>query len=213
MHARPLFLLPFACAAIALLQKAPAPVHAQTQTSVALEGQVTSAEEGPMEGVLVSAKRADSTITITVVSDRQGRYRFPLSRLGPGRYGLRIRAVGYDLEGPDSTEIVAGRTVSADLKLRAARDLGLPADERGMACELSWDGRTARLGARLLSLPHLRARHPFPARCKRVRFGHRANVRISAAGLPVDATANPLAADWSRDTVPRAPCGRVAAPG
>jgi virginiamycin B lyase len=123
MRARALFLLPFACAAFALLQKAPAPVHAQTQTSVALEGQVTSAEEGPMEGVLVSAKRADSTITITVVSDQQGRYRFPPSRLGPGRYGLRIRAVGYDLEGPDSADVVAGRTVSADLKLRAARDL------------------------------------------------------------------------------------------
>ena len=123
MRARALFLLPFACAAFALFQKAPAPVHAQTQTSVALEGQVTSAEEGPMEGVLVSAKRADSTITITVVSDQQGRYRFPLSRLGPGRYGLRIRAVGYDLDGPDSADVVAGRTVSADLKLRAARDL------------------------------------------------------------------------------------------
>ena len=43
----------------------------------ALTGQVTSAEEGPMEGVLVSAKRAGSTITITVVSDEQGRYSSP----------------------------------------------------------------------------------------------------------------------------------------
>src|SRR6202521_2424738 len=114
MRSRSLFLLPFACAAIALFQKAPAPVHAQTQTSVALEGQVTSAEEGPMEGVLVSARRADSTITITVVSDQQGRYRFPQARLDPGRYSLRIRAVGYDLEGHDSVEVVATRTASAD---------------------------------------------------------------------------------------------------
>ena len=43
----------------------------------ALTGQVTSTEEGPMEGVLVSAKKAGSTITITVVSDEQGRYSFP----------------------------------------------------------------------------------------------------------------------------------------
>src|SRR5271169_29846 len=123
MRARALVLLPFACAALAVFQKGPAPVHAQTQTSVALEGQVTSPEEGPMEGVLVSAKKADSTITITVVSDQQGRYRFPQARLEPGRYALRIRAVGYDLEGPDSVEVVARRSASADLKLRAARDL------------------------------------------------------------------------------------------
>src|SRR5437879_5025609 len=87
----------FVCAAISLVQRAPVPVHAQAKPSVALEGQVTSAEEGPMEGVLVSAKKADSTITVTVVSDQQGRYRFPEARLAPGRYALRIRAVGYDL--------------------------------------------------------------------------------------------------------------------
>jgi hypothetical protein len=69
MRARALFLLPFFCAGMALFQKGPAPVHAQTQASVALEGQVTSAEEGPMEGVLVSARKAGSTITIPVVSD------------------------------------------------------------------------------------------------------------------------------------------------
>ena len=35
-----------------------------------LTGQVTSAQQGPMEGVLVSAKREGSTITTTVVTDR-----------------------------------------------------------------------------------------------------------------------------------------------
>ena len=38
----------------------------------ALNGIVTSADEGPMEGVLVSAKGAGSSVTITVVSDAQG---------------------------------------------------------------------------------------------------------------------------------------------
>ena len=37
-----------------------------------------------MEGVLVSAKRADSTMTVTVATDAQGRYSFPRSRLEPG---------------------------------------------------------------------------------------------------------------------------------
>ena len=95
----------------------------QAQSSAALGGRVTSAEEGPMEGVLVSAKRAASTITVTVVSDAQGRYHFPTARLQPGTYALRIRAVGYDLEGPLNVEVKAGETATADLKLTPARDL------------------------------------------------------------------------------------------
>src|SRR5206468_7486846 len=35
-------------------------LSAETQSSVALTGQATSAEEGPMEGVIVSAKKAGS---------------------------------------------------------------------------------------------------------------------------------------------------------
>ena len=76
-----------------------------------------------MEGVLVSAKRAASTITVTVVSDAQGRYHFPSAKLPPGAYALRIRAVGYDLEGPQNVEVKAGETATVDLKLTPARDL------------------------------------------------------------------------------------------
>ncbi len=47
-------------------------VTAQTPSPSALAGKVTSQEEGAMEGVLVSAKRAGSTMTITVVSNAQG---------------------------------------------------------------------------------------------------------------------------------------------
>ena len=81
---------------------------AQAQTQDALIGQITSAEEGAMEGVLVSAKKTGSTITISVVSDAQGRYSFPAARLEPGQYSLRIRAIGYDLDRPASVE-VSGR--------------------------------------------------------------------------------------------------------
>jgi streptogramin lyase len=96
--------------------------RAQTPSPPALSGRVSSAEEGPMEGVLVSAKMTSSTITITVVSDEQGRYWFPSSKLPPGEYGLRIRAVGYDLDSPNTVEIGAGKTATADLKLRKAID-------------------------------------------------------------------------------------------
>ncbi len=39
-----------------------------------------------MEGVLVTAKKAGSTIATTVVTDKDGRYSFPASRLEPGDY-------------------------------------------------------------------------------------------------------------------------------
>ena len=45
--------------------------------SAALSGQVSSAEEGTMEGVLVSAKKEGSTITTTVVIERQGPVQLP----------------------------------------------------------------------------------------------------------------------------------------
>ena len=63
----------------------------------ALVGQVTSQEEGPMEGVVVSAKKDGSTITVSVISDDKGHFSFPASRLEPGHYTLKIRAVGYNL--------------------------------------------------------------------------------------------------------------------
>jgi virginiamycin B lyase len=109
--------------AIACFAYFQAPGLAQTSHSIALTGQVTSVEEGPMEGVLISAKKAGSPMTITVVSDEQGRYRFPSSKLPPGQYGLRIRAVGYDLESPGAVEVGSGHAATADLKLHKAADM------------------------------------------------------------------------------------------
>jgi virginiamycin B lyase len=89
----------------------------------ALAGKVSSAEEGAMEGVLVSAKKASSTITVTVVSDKEGRYGFPAAKLEPGRYAIRIRAVGYDLEGPGAADVAAGKAAALDLRLKKTSDL------------------------------------------------------------------------------------------
>src|SRR5215475_5068851 len=94
--------IPLLSAALALVLLQAGSPAAQAQT--ALAGQVTSAEEGAMEGVLVSAKKTGSTITITAVSDAQGRYSFPSSKLAPGQYAIRIRAIGYDLESPTTVE-------------------------------------------------------------------------------------------------------------
>jgi virginiamycin B lyase len=93
------------------------------QAPAVLAGSVSSAEEGAMEGVLVSAKRAGSTITVTVVSDNQGHYAFPAGRLEPGHYVLSIRAVGYDLAGPQSMDLTAGTPAAADLKLVKTKNI------------------------------------------------------------------------------------------
>jgi len=98
-------------------------IAAASSPGAALTGQVSSQQEGRMEGVLVSAKREGSTVTITVVSDAQGRYSFPSSKLEPGRYSLAIRAVGYELEGSKPAEVTGQKTAQLDLRLRKAQDL------------------------------------------------------------------------------------------
>jgi virginiamycin B lyase len=108
---------PKAAFALAFLLCAGA-AHAQS-----LSGHVRSTEEGAMEGVLVSAHRNGSTITVTVVSDAEGRYAFPAARLTPGHYALAVRAVGYNLAGPNATDIVADAPATADLTLRKTTDL------------------------------------------------------------------------------------------
>jgi virginiamycin B lyase len=89
----------------------------------ALSGQVSSVEEGAMEGVLVSAQKDGSTIRITVVTDAQGRYAFPAARLEPGNYKISIRAVGYELAGPGAAAVASNTVSSADLKLKKTGDL------------------------------------------------------------------------------------------
>jgi virginiamycin B lyase len=123
MRLRLLLCLAVAGGAMLLTQTRLNPVHAQAGPPVAVTGRVSSAEDGPLEGVLVSARKVGSAMTITVVTDQQGRYRFPQSRLEPGRYSLRIRAVGYDLEGPDTMDVVGNKTTTTDLTLRKALDL------------------------------------------------------------------------------------------
>ena len=98
----------------------------KAQTSVtpaALTGRVSSQEEGFMEGVMVSAKRANSNVTVTVATDEQGRYTFPRNRLQPGQYNLHTRAVGYDLADPGVVQIAEQKTASLDLKLHKTQDL------------------------------------------------------------------------------------------
>jgi streptogramin lyase len=90
---------------------------AEADTAVALTGKVSSAAEPAMEGVVVSAKRDGSTITVSVITNEKGQYSFPAERLESGHYTLSMRAVGYELDGPKAADVIAGKTATADLTL------------------------------------------------------------------------------------------------
>ena len=96
---------------------------AQNQPAAALTGVVSSDAEGAMEGVVVSAKKTGSTVTVSVISDAQGRYSFPANRLGAGKYSVKIRAIGYELAAPATADVADEQTATADLKLRKTKNL------------------------------------------------------------------------------------------
>src|SRR3989449_5167961 len=96
---------------------------AYAQAAATLTGQVSSAEEGAMEGVVVSAKKDGSTISISVVTDARGRFAFPAARLEPGHYTLKARAAGYELDGAKAADVAAGSEAKADIRLKKVKNL------------------------------------------------------------------------------------------
>jgi virginiamycin B lyase len=123
METKRFLLIAAAVLAATLIQLVPAPFQAQAQTASALAGQVSSAQEGPMEGVVVSAKKDGSTITVSVATNARGRFAFPAARLEPGHYTLKVRAAGYELDGSAAADVAAGQEAKAEIKLRKVRNL------------------------------------------------------------------------------------------
>jgi hypothetical protein len=58
-----------------------------------------------------------------VVTDKDGRFSFPASKLAPGQYSLGVRAVGYDLDPHKAIDITEQKTTTIDLQLRKTEDL------------------------------------------------------------------------------------------
>jgi virginiamycin B lyase len=123
MQIRRLMIITAASVSACLLQSSPVCAQGAPEDPPTLVGRVTSDAEGAMEGVVVSAKKNGQTITTSVVTDERGRYAFPRGRLSAGEHTIAIRAVGYELDAPTMISVVAGKAVSADLKLRKTSDL------------------------------------------------------------------------------------------
>ena len=112
----------FAVLGLALATLLPGAAAGQSEPP-ALTGLVGSADQAAMEGVLVSARKTGASITVTVVSDKDGRFSFPASKIKPGEYSLSIRAVGYELDSPAKIEIHGESASTITLTLRKTTDL------------------------------------------------------------------------------------------
>ena len=123
METKRFFLAALVGLAGVFLHTASVPLYVQALTPPALTGQVTSTEEGPMEGVVVSARKEGSTVSISVVTNDQGRFAFPAARLEPGRYTLKARAAGYELDGPRAADVTASQEARIGIRLKKVKNL------------------------------------------------------------------------------------------
>ena len=117
-----LSMLGLAVLAAALVQTGPWAANAK-DAPAAITGQVTSDAESAMEGVVVTAHKDGSIVSVSVTTDKTGHYAFPENRLEPGHYTLATRAVGYDLAAPAATDLAADDPVVVNLKLAPTKDL------------------------------------------------------------------------------------------
>jgi streptogramin lyase len=115
---------------------------AAAQAPAAISGQITSAEEGAMEGVLVTAQRDGASFAVSVSTNERGAYSFAESRLAPGRYSIRIRAVGYELAAPAIADVAPAHTAKLDLTLRKVSDLSVQLTSTEWF--MSWPGTDAQ---------------------------------------------------------------------
>ncbi len=97
---------------------------AYAERGVSLTGQVKSDKEGFMEGVIVTAKKDGSTIAYSVATSKGGWYEFPSDRVTPGHYTIKLRATGYDLDGPNTVDVDPDRlTTTASFKLAPTKNI------------------------------------------------------------------------------------------
>ncbi len=121
----------------AALSLVAATAGAQPAPADALSGTVTLAG-APMEGVVVTVRQSGSTVATSVVSDAQGRYRFPRGRLAAGDYAVGIKAAGFDLDRPAPIRVSASQPTTADLLLVKTKDLA--AQLSNTEWYMSWPG-------------------------------------------------------------------------
>jgi virginiamycin B lyase len=80
-------------------------------------GTVKGPDGAPFEGAFVQAVNAKTKISVSVLSDKQGRYR--VENLPAGQYQVRVRAVGYTTDPHSAVNLAADQNISFDFPLQA----------------------------------------------------------------------------------------------
>jgi virginiamycin B lyase len=78
-------------------------------------GMVKAPDGAPFRGAFVQAQNSTTKIMISVLSDKQGRYR--IENLPAGQYQLQVRAVGYRADPRASVNLSADQNVSYEFPL------------------------------------------------------------------------------------------------
>src|SRR5713101_7790164 len=79
-------------------------------------GTVKGPDGTPFEGAFVQAINAKTHITISVLSDKQGRYR--VENLPAGEYQVRVRAVGFTTDPRSAVNLTADQDISFEFALQ-----------------------------------------------------------------------------------------------
>src|ERR1700686_5324538 len=81
-------------------------------------GTVKGPDGTPFEGAFVQAINSKTKISVSVLSDKQGRYR--VENLQAGDYQVRVRAVGFTTEPHSAVSLAADQNISFDFAVKKA---------------------------------------------------------------------------------------------
>src|SRR6476469_8463974 len=80
-----------------------------------ITGTVTGPDGAPFRGAFVQARNAKTKITVSVLSDNQGRYH--VENLGAGDYRVQIAAPGFRADPKSGVALTADQNATQDFAL------------------------------------------------------------------------------------------------
>src|SRR5260370_27272963 len=81
-----------------------------------ITGTVTGPDGAPFRAAFVQARHAGLKMTVSVLSDNQGKY--VVENLPAGEYRLQIRAIGYKADAKSGVKLAADDKISQDFALQ-----------------------------------------------------------------------------------------------
>jgi len=98
---------------------APAPTLAQGETTAAIVGQVTDANNGAIPGATVTITNRETGLQRSVRTGEDGRFNFP--QLKPGAYSVKVEAKGFDPQQNDNVLSGLGQKQTVNFTLKVAQ--------------------------------------------------------------------------------------------